>query len=148
MKKSFVTLALLTGLFMAFQCAVATAQVSCVEVLKNTLRVIDVAENEGWQILRMNMGTVDKGSVSTYTTTLSGGSTYTIVAVGDGDRVQDIDLVVLDEDEDLVEKDDDSKNIAVVTFTPRRTQEYICAVKGYTMSHRDAFYCIVVIRHD
>lgn len=141
-------IALLFGLFMAFNSVVAYAQVSCVEVLKRSLAIIAIAEDKECQVLHMNMSTVDRGSTSAYSTELKAGVSYAIIAVGDGDRVQDLDLSVYDEYNNLVEKDDDSSNVAIVNVRPRRTQTYRCVVKGYSMSRPDAFYSIIIICND
>ncbi|MDO4571552.1 MAG: hypothetical protein Q4D38_14300 [Planctomycetia bacterium] len=124
------------------------AQVSCANVLANSIAVVSVLEDQGGQILNMNVATVDRGGTSSYTCTLQSGSTYVICAVGDDDRVQDLDLYVFDENGGKVAQDDDTTNIAVVNVTPRWTGTFRCEVRGYSMSRSDAFYCVIVARGD
>lgn len=152
LQKSFIrhgfAIAFLFGLFVAFNSAVANAQVSCINVLRRTVEQIDNAEEKGWQVLHMNMSTIDRGSTSSYATELKAGVRYAVIAVGDGDRVQDLDLYVLDEDGDQVGKDDDSSNLAIVYVRPRYTGKFRCVVKGYSMSRADAFFSIIIVAGD
>jgi hypothetical protein len=48
------------------------------------------------------------------------GNTYALVGVGDS-RVSDLDLKVYDENWNLIDSDEDSTAVAVVSFTPRWT---------------------------
>ncbi|MBQ4143808.1 MAG: hypothetical protein IJD43_10065 [Thermoguttaceae bacterium] len=124
------------------------AQVSSVPILKNSVVVAMALEEKGAQLLHMNISDLEKGGASTYTARLASGSSYVVVAVGDDERVQDLDLQVYDENDNLVEEDNDSKNIAVAQVAPKWTGEFKCKVSGYRMSHDDAFYAILIFRVD
>lgn len=65
-------------------------------------------------------GLLAEGSSKTYTTTLTAGLAYTIVAGGDEDAL-DVDVKVFDESGNLISSDSDFSDRAVVRVNPRWT---------------------------
>lgn len=144
--RKFIFVIGLTVLFCGFGASAANAQVSTQNVLKRVSAVVEKLEGQGAQILFIQVDAIKQEQLSTQTYALQGGSTYAVVAVGDEDRIQDIDLAVVDEEGDLAGKDTDDSNLAVVKFKSTQSQTYKFGVKGYKMSKKDGFFAIVVAR--
>lgn len=136
----------LTVVLWGFGATEANAQVSTQNVLKRLSAVVEKLEGLGAQVLFIQVDAIKQEQLSTQTYALQGGSTYAVVAVGDEDRIQDIDLAVADEAGDLAGKDTDDSNLAVVKFKSSETQTYKFGVKGYKMNKKDGFFAIVVAR--
>jgi hypothetical protein len=68
-----------------------------------------------WWVWNMNPGYYNQVNRTFYA-----GNSYALVAAGDS-RVSDVDLKVYDENWNLIDSDDDSSSVAIVTFTPRWT---------------------------
>lgn len=124
------------------------AQISVSNVMKRATAVIDKLEESGAQVLFMQIDNVKKDAIALQSYTLTAGSEYAIIAIGDADRIQDIDLAVLDGNSDLAGKDNDDTNLAIVKVTPKKTQTYKMGVKGAGMTKNDGFYAIIICRLD
>ena len=124
--------------------------VSTVEIFKRILYTIDQLESFENQILFTQMNNIRKNSISTQIYTLSSGSSYTIFAFGDDERVMDIDLTVLDENNNVIGKDTDDTNIAIVDVRPKWSGDFKIQVSAYRMksTYNDAFYGIIIARND
>ena len=122
--------------------------VSTAEIFKRIVITVGKLESMGCQILFAQLDNIKRNYVDTQTYALQSGSSYSIVAIGDEERVQDIDLKVLDENNNVVGKDDDSENIAMVQVSPRRSGKFKIIVSGYEMNRSDAFYGIIIARND
>lgn len=138
----------MTAVAIALFTTAANAQVSVTGVMKRALAAIEKLEGEEAQILFVQVDNISKGQLSTQTYTLDKGSRYAVIALGDEERIQDIDLVVVDEDGEVAGKDSDDKNVAVVQLQPKKKQVFKLAVKGYKMSRDDGFFGIVICRLD
>ena len=139
------------ALFMLMVCSTsAFGIVSTAEVFKRLLLTAGNLESMGSQILFAQVDNISKGSVDTQTYTLKTGSSYSIVVIGDDERVQDIDLTVLDENSNVIGKDNDSENVAIVQVSPRWTGLFKIRVSAYKMKsfYSDAFYSIIIARND
>lgn len=108
----------------------------------------ETLEEKGAQVLTIQIDNIKKDQISLKNYTLEAGEEYAIIAIGDQERIQDIDLAVLDKGNNLVGKDSDDSNVAIVKVTPSRTQSYSIGVKGYKMSRIDGFYAIIICRFD
>lgn len=135
------------GLFFS-QASDATAQVSAVNVLKRAAAAIEKVEADGAQVLFVQIDNLKKGQTSTQTYTLAPGHKYAAIAIGDDERIQDLDLIVLDDDDDEAGRDSDDKNVAVVQLKPRASTTYKFAVKGYKMNRDDGFFALILCRLD
>jgi hypothetical protein len=124
------------------------AQVTATNVMKRATSVIEKLESQKAQVLFVQIDNIEKEKISTQTYTLEAGSTYAVVAIGDEERIQDIDLVVVDEDGEIDGKDTDDANVAIVKVKSKKTQAYKIGVKGYKMAKNDGFYAIVICRLD
>jgi hypothetical protein len=141
----------MTALYVAFFVLGATetrAQVSAANVLKRAAAIVEKLESQKAQVLFLQVDNIEKDKISTQTYTLEAGSTYAVVAIGDEERIQDIDLVVVDEDGEIDGKDTDDANVAIVKVKSKKTQAYKIGVKGYKMAKNDGFYAIVICRLD
>lgn len=126
----------------------ARAQVSAKNVLERAGAVVEKLEEQDAQVLFIQVDNISKEQIATQSYALEPGSTYAIVAVGDQDRIQDIDLAVADSDGDIVGKDNDESNLAIVKIKPRVKETFKIAVKGYKMTRSDGFYAIIICRLD
>jgi len=124
------------------------AIISTTAIFKQIITVVGTMEDNDAQVLFAQLDNIEKGMVSTQSYYLEGGSTYMVVAIGDGERLTDIDLQVLDSDEDLVGEDKDDSNVAVVSVSPSYGEKFYFRVSAYAMDSNDAFYGIVVCRTD
>lgn len=75
----------------------------------------DGGRGSAWWVWNMNPGYYNQVDRTFYR-----GNTYALVGVGDS-RVSDLDLKVYDENWNLIDSDEDSTAVAVVSFTPRWT---------------------------
>ena len=124
------------------------AMVSSVEVIKRVLATVAIIEDNDDQVLFVQIDNIRRDVTDSQTYTLDSGSEYGIIVVGDDERIQDIDVKVYDQDGDLVGKDSDNENIAMVSVAPRRRQKYEITVSAYEMSSNDGFYGIIIYRND
>jgi hypothetical protein len=145
MKKVLISLALLFSVSVA-----ANAQVSTVKILENIALAVATIEENGGQIVNIQVDYVLKGSNSSNMYYLDKGSTYQIVAIGDSERIGDIDLTVSDDNGNEVGKDHDDKNVAVVKVEPQWGANFTFTVTPYKMADdvNDGFYGIIVVRID
>ncbi|HEY0458738.1 MAG TPA: hypothetical protein VGC97_06255 [Pyrinomonadaceae bacterium] len=125
-----------------------SAQVSAANVLKRASAIVDKLESQKAQVLFLQVDNIEKEKISTQTYTLEAGSTYAVVAIGDEERIQDIDLVVVDDEGEVAGKDTDEANVAIVKVKSKKTQAYKIGVKGYKMAKNDGFFAIVICRLD
>src|SRR5262249_35509632 len=128
----------------------AHAQISTLSVLKRGLACAAMEEGQSNQILLFQIDSLRRGFTKSQTYTLPGGADYRVYAIGDDDRIEDIDLEVFDAGGRLVAKDIDDSNVAIVNFRVTRTQKYEFKVNPYKMKDGapDGFYSLVVVRID
>jgi len=140
---------------MALGCVVAAAPAAVVStrpIIKRLFAMVSkLEEEEEAQVLSVQVDTMVKGQPSAHTHALSAGSTYKIIAVGDQERVNVIQLRILDEDDNEVAKNeenpnDEANNVAFVDFEPDQSGKYKLQVVGKSMRTKDAFYGIIVSR--
>jgi hypothetical protein len=124
------------------------AQVSMQNVMKRASAVVEKLESQKAQILFMQIDTLEKGDISTQSYNLEAGQEYAIVAIGDEERIQDIDLVVVDDNAKVIGKDDDEENIALVKVKPKKSGTFNLGVKGFKMARNDGFYAVIICRID
>jgi hypothetical protein len=128
----------------------AQAQVTTLPILKRTLAVVAKEEAIGNQIIFVTIDNVEKGANKSHNITLPANAKYRIYAVGDDERILDIDLVVLDSNGREVGRDDDDQNVAIVEVRVRRTQQYTLKVIPDKLKAgvQDGFFSLVVVRID
>jgi hypothetical protein len=144
MKKiSLIALALS---FFVFGTIEAKAQISVKNVMDRASTAIDKLEESGAQVLYMQVDVLKRDDIGLSSYTLEAGNEYAIVAIGDADRIKDIDMAVLDSSNNPVGKDNDETNVAIVKVTPKRTQTFKFGVKGHEMTRNDGFYALIICR--
>lgn len=124
-------------LLFAFVCSINTyaqkEEVSMYSILENAGKYLNYIERElGQEIVRMEFDIIHS-SKQTFRT-LSDDYTYGICAFGDH-RIKDIDVKVykwVNEQWVLIEKDEDSESVAVVTISPSTTAEYKIVISAYS----------------
>ncbi|MEK7728996.1 MAG: hypothetical protein AAB354_11325 [candidate division KSB1 bacterium] len=126
----------------------AHAQVTTANVLTRVVAAVATIEKAKSQILFIQIDNLKNGSTDSQTYSLSAGSAYSVIAIGDEQRIQDLDLEVYDENNSKVGEDSDAQNVAKVTVRPRWSGTFTFAVSAYRMSHQDGFYGIIVYRED
>lgn len=122
--------------FILFICTVFILQGrSMVPILNKSEGLVDYLENElNLEIVRMEYDILK--TTKTTSRVLSSGWTYSIVAFGDY-RFKDIDISVykrVNGSWSLVERDQDSSEIALVVITPEYTEEYLIEIKAYSFN--------------
>lgn len=128
----------------------ASAQVSTLPVLKRAVAAVDKEEDRGNQVLLLQVDSVQKGSTKSQTITLAAGSKYRVYAIGDDNRIVDIDLSIDDADGKEVGKDDDDKNVAIVEVRVAKTQRYTLKTTPFKLKEniKDGFFALIVVRVD
>lgn len=124
-------------LLFAFVCSINTyaqkEEVSMYSILENAGKYLNYIERElGQEIVRMEFDIIHS-SKQTFRT-LTDDYTYGICAFGDH-RIKDIDVKVykwVNEQWVLIEKDEDSESVAVVTISPSTTAEYKIVISAYS----------------
>ena len=122
--------------FVLFLCIVFVLQGrSMSAILNKSEGLVDYLENElDLEIVRMEYDILK--TTKTTTRTLSPGWTYRIVAFGDY-RFKDIDVSVyrkINGSWTLIERDQDSSEIALVVITPEYAEEYLIEIKAYSFN--------------
>jgi hypothetical protein len=86
-------------------------------------------KGNGWRQLPDLRDTdlLDDGDYTTITYTLSGGETYKIVGACDN-QCSDLDLELRDNNDNLIERDNASDDIPIVSVTPRRDGKFTLKV--------------------
>ena len=148
MKNCLIILAAVVAVALFGTFNTAHAQVSVSPVLDKLSQVVEKVEKDNAQVLFIQVDNLSKGQQSAQTYTLESNSKYGIAVVGDENRIQDVDVRVLDANGDKVAEDKDNSNIAVVSLTPKRTQQFKIVVSAYKMSAKDGFFGIVIFRID
>ena len=82
-------------------------------------------KGSGWKQLPdlRDLDTLDDGSYTTITYTLTGGETYKIVGACDN-QCSDLDLELRDDNGNLIQRDSASDDIPIVEVTPRRDGKF------------------------
>jgi|GEM_PF-1839693 len=128
----------------------ASGSVSMAEIFKRLVTTLRQLENTGSQVVFVQVDSISRKTMDTQTYTLNSGNLYSIFVLGDGNRIEDIDLTVLDENDDVVEMDNDTENIAMVRMSPKRTGVFKIGVSAFRMKDccDDAFYAIIIARKE
>ncbi|MCX6212829.1 hypothetical protein [Spirosoma sp.] len=129
--------------------SVAEAQVSTRRVRERVNEITNVVENNDTdQVLFVMIDYVTRDGSATQSLHLSSDNRYRVIAIGDDNRIRDIDLYVLNEYGSEVAKDPDDKNIAACTFRPASSGIYKFKVKPYKMLEevKDGFFGLIVSR--
>lgn len=124
-------------LLFAFVCSINTfaqkEEVSMYSILENAGKYLNYIEREmGQEIVRMEFDII-RDSKQTFRT-LTDDYTYGICAFGDH-RIKDIDVKVyrwVNEQWVLIEKDEDTESVAVVTISPSTTADYKIVISAYS----------------
>jgi len=129
---------------------VASAQISALEVMKAAAVCVAKEEAQGNQVLFVQIDVVSKGFTRSQTLTLRAGSKYRIYAIGDGNRIVDIDLSVDDADGNEVGKDNDFTNVAIVEVRVAKTQQYTLKAHPFRLKDgiKDGFFAFIIVRID
>ena len=128
----------------------ASAQVSALEVMKAAAVCVAKEEAQGNQVLLVQIDVATKGFTRSQTLTLQAGSKYRIYAIGDGNRIVDIDLSVDDADGNEVGKDNDFTNVAIVEVRVAKTQQYTLKAHPFRLKDgiKDGFFAFIIVRID
>lgn len=124
-------------LLFAFVCSINTfaqkEEVSMYSILENAGKYLNYIEREmGQEIVRMEFDII-QSSKQTFRT-LTDDYTYGICVFGDH-RIKDIDVKVykwVNEQWVLIEKDEDTESVAVVTISPSTTADYKIVISAYS----------------
>jgi hypothetical protein len=104
----------------------------------NAYLLFTALQAAGWEVRTLYNGALlRRGESILFKTTLVEGYTYQIAAAGCRDAY-DVDLRVFDENGNLIERDADSSNVAVVTVTPRWTGKFQIIVTLYNSKYNGA----------
>ncbi len=139
------------GLLLGLACGLrgdAQAQVSTMNVLKRTAAAVALEEQRDEQVLFIQVDHVSRNNQRKQTYPLDGNARYRIYAIGDDDRITDIDLSVLNDRNLLVKRDNDAENIAIVDFAVQQAGNYTFQVNPYRMRSgaRDGFFSLILVR--
>ena len=130
MKKQFV---LLMALVCSLNLFAQKEEVSMYSILESAGKYLNYIERElGQEIVRMEFDII-RDTKQTFRT-LTDDYTYGICVFGDH-RIKDIDVKVykwVNEQWVLIEKDEDTSSVAVVTISPSSTADYKIVISAYS----------------
>ena len=114
MKKIFATLAIAV-----FASSVFAASVSASEITGDSSGTSSVSETEECVLAN---------STDVYHFTAKAGEETMVMVIGDGDT--DLDLYIYDENDNLIDKDVDSDDTPICTWTPKWTGKFTIKIKN------------------
>jgi len=100
-------------------------------------------ERRGYTVREIPGTYLRQGRYRTYNRYLYGGNCYAIVGVGDN-RVRDLDVIIWNRNWRRVARDNDSSDVTVASFCPRRSGTYRIRTKMYRGSGH--FYQVIAYR--
>lgn len=104
----------------------------------NAAVLFDDLRANGWNVRDAgSVGLLAQGGIGTVATTLYAGKTYKIAAAGCEDAY-DVDVAVLDEDGNFIDRDVDEEKLAVADIKPRWTGTFYVLVKLHRSTHNGA----------
>jgi hypothetical protein len=110
-------------------------------------KVVEVLQEKGFTLSDAAKGVLDAGEDKYYQITMSAGNTYVVVVAGD-ENAKRIVLVVVDEDKQLLGKDDTkegkSRNVAVATAQPTTTGTHYIGMRMVETSGEAASFYVVI----
>ncbi len=145
MKKMILTFAAFCSISVAFAFPVPTAK-----LLERVIQVVEIMESSNNQVLMMKMDHLTRTQYATIAYEFTAGNTYNIVALGDENRISDIDLIVMNSNGTVLSKDTDLTNVAVASITPTTSGTYYFKVSPYSFkgSVNDGFFGLIISRAD
>ena len=115
---------------------------------ERTDEVTNLFQGDHRQIVHREFYPIVNSAQTTCAFRLERGVTYSVIVVGDGDRILDINGSVYDAQGALVGADADSANLSIVEVTPPVTQQYtVCASGGrFAAEANEAHFAILIVR--
>jgi hypothetical protein len=150
MKKLFATICFLLIGFLAFS-QIGDGR-SMKPVMESMYNVINIAEGNGLEIVRIEFDIVKKDSPKESYRILTTDWTYRVGVFGD-DRVEDMDLEIYQMQDDgsyvFINRDSKVDPVAMVDFTPTKTTWYKFVVKCYKLKegYDGAHYGLLVLHN-
>ena len=124
----------------------STGIVSVKPVLRQVVPVVGLLERCGSQVLAVYMDCVARDGEKTFECELPSSPAYRCVALGDEERIQDIDVRVYDPLGNWVGEDRDETNVAAVEFRAELDGKYQFQVTPYEIYHDDGFCGLIISR--
>ncbi|MBS0657013.1 MAG: hypothetical protein JSR82_02045 [Verrucomicrobia bacterium] len=135
---SFFTLALvLAGLFLP-----RAAEASIQGARERAIRIVRVMNSNGVSFRDAAVGILPPGGEKLVSVNLAAGRSYFIVASGCEDAF-DVDVMVYDQNNNLVARDNDASTVAVAKVTPRWTGKFYIKVRMHRSTYNGAHYVLL-----
>jgi len=115
-------------------------------IMGRLLETIEFTENNDWQVIFLQVDNLVQKQVSRQTYTLEADSGYVLVALGDGNRITDIDLQVYDDSGKLLGEDKDDSNVALVEMETKQQTKVTLSVSAWSMEANDGFFALLIAR--
>ncbi|HRW93588.1 MAG TPA: hypothetical protein P5560_11615 [Thermotogota bacterium] len=115
-------------------------------IMGRLMETIAFTENNDWQIVFLQVDNLVQNQVSRQTYTLEADSGYVLVALGDGNRITDIDLQVYDDSGKLLGEDKDDSNAAIVEVETKQQTKVTLSVSAWSMEANDGFFALLIAR--
>ncbi|HPE69980.1 MAG TPA: hypothetical protein PLF96_11705 [Thermotogota bacterium] len=115
-------------------------------IMGRLMETIAFTENNDWQIVFLQVDNLVQNQVSRQTYTLQADSGYVLVALGDGNRITDIDLQVYDDSGKLLGEDKDDSNAAIVEVETKQQTKVTLSVSAWSMEANDGFFALLIAR--
>lgn len=125
------------------------AQISVQDLLSSINDSAKRIEEDGGQILLINIDNIDFKQEKTTYYTLKAESKYGIMAIGDNERISNIDLSVSDDKAYPVGVDNSVLNTAIVKVQPKHEGIFVIHVKASAMvgKIKDGFFGLIIFRY-
>jgi len=115
-------------------------------IMGRLMETIAFTENNDWQIVFLQVDNLVQNQVTRQTYTLQADSGYVLVALGDGNRITDIDLQVYDDSGKLLGEDKDDSNAAIVEVETKQQTKVTLSVSAWSMEANDGFFALLIAR--
>ena len=148
MKTNRLNLLLLSALAFGAAADHASAIVSPKGIFLKTSALIEKVEEDGSQVIFGKIDHIEKDASNTLSLNLRKGNKYMVFALGDDERVTDVDLTVKDESDYIIGTDEDEKNLALVKISPKWDGKFFLTVTAAQMAEEvnDAFFSVLIVR--
>ena len=115
-------------------------------IMGRLMETIAFTENNDWQIVFLQVDNLVQNQVTRQTYTLQADSGYVLVALGDGNRITDIDLQVYDDSGKLLGEEKDDSNAAIVEVETKQQTKVTLSVSAWSMEAHDGFFALLIAR--
>jgi len=146
LKKLFLVI---LSIFLGAAVAPMYAQISCLNLLTTLQDSATNIEESGGQILFMQIDNIELKEEKSIVYKLKAGAKYGIIAVGDNERITNIDLSIADDKAYKVGEDKKTANFARIKVQPKYDGLFVIHViaSNTIEKSKDGFFGLLIVRY-